>query len=64
MRICQRDIEKLKIQYHSSRKKYKKLATRAISAGHLASSKNKVKLFMSFLHPSSTHFSSVPYFYI
>jgi len=38
MRICQRDIEKkMKIQYHSVKKNYKKLATRAISAGHLAS---------------------------
>ena len=27
----------MKIQYHSVKKNYKKLATRAISAGHLAS---------------------------
>ena len=31
----------MKIQYHSVKKNYKKLATRAISAGHLASYINK-----------------------
>ena len=32
----------MKIQYHSVKKNYKKLATRAISAGHLASCVHKL----------------------
>ena len=34
----------MKIQYHSVNKNYKKLATRAISAGHLASYLNTIVL--------------------
>ena len=36
--------KKMKIQYHSVKKNYKKLATRAISAGHLASYLNTIVL--------------------
>ena len=34
----------MKIQYHSVKKNYKKLATHAISAGHLASYLNTIVL--------------------